>query len=127
MTQDLVQVFEELVESTPGADAFHLRLDDDFADHDVSDEELDERFEDFKKDMLAAVRVVTEAWGSPTFEGEADNDDFPQWSEALVLAYWQQRGDVAYIALRHDDDHSPMFIEVGALTEDEISTLLVTR
>ena len=71
--------------------------------------------------------MVTKAWGTPTFEGAVDHDDFPAWSEALMLAYWQRDEALAFISLRHDDDHEPMFLEVGVLTDDEVATLLTTK
>ncbi len=127
MTENLVTALEKLVADTPGADAFHVRIQDDFAQRQVGGEELDAIFADFQRDFEDAVTRISKAWGTPTYEGAVDRDDFPAWSEALILTCWQ-RGDVlAFISLRHDDDHEPMFIEVGALTDDEVATLPYTK
>ena len=126
-TPDLVQVLEELLAEAPGADAFHLKIRDDLADPPLSDEELDAVFADFERDFQKAVAVLDKAWGPATFAGAVDSENFPAWSEALVLAYWQRDGALAFVALRHDDDHEPMFLEVGALTDDEVATLLYTK
>jgi len=127
MQQDLVQVLEQLIDDAPGADAFHLRLRDDFADRAIEADELDEIFADFQRDYEASVLQISKLWGAPTFDGTVDRNDFPAWSEALVLAFWQRDGALAFVSLRHDDDHEPMFLEVGALTDDEVATLLYTK
>ena len=124
---DLVTALDKLVADAPGADAFHLRIRDDFADRPVDGDELDAIFADFKLDFDDAVAQVAKAWGAPTYEGAVDRDDFPEWSEALLLTYWQRDEVLAFISLRHDDDHEPMFIEVGVLTGDEVATLLYTK
>jgi len=127
MTKDLVGVLDQLLTEAPGADAFHLRIRDDFADGAASDQELEEAFVEFQREFEEAVATIGSAWGAPTFQGAVDHDDFPAWSEALVLAYWRRQDALAFVSLRHDDDHEPMFLEVGALTDDEVETLLYTK
>lgn len=127
LTEDLVKALKQLVADAPGADAYHLRIQDDFEQREVGADELDALFADFQHDYEEAVNQVRKAWGPPTYEGAVDSDDFPAWSEALVLTYWQREEALAFISLRHDDDHEPMFIEVGALTDDEVATLLYTK
>jgi hypothetical protein len=127
LTENLVAVFQQLTDAAPGADAYHLRKVDDFVERDLGPEEIDELFAGFERDFGEAVEIVTEAWGPPTYIGSVDNDDFPAWSEALTLACWQRDQVQAFISLRHDDDHEPMFLEIGALTDEEISTLLYTK
>jgi len=127
MTDDLVAVLEELIEAAPGANAYHLRLENAFAERDVAPDEVDAFFASFLTDFDAVVATLSRAWGSPAYEGAVDDDDFPVWSEALVLAYWQHDTAVAFVSLRHDDDNEPMFLEVGALTDDEIATLAYTK
>lgn len=127
METDLVDHLSELLDAAPGADAFHLRLVDAFADGDLPAEQVDAVFADLAADFEEGVRLVSEAWGAPTYRGSVDRDDFPVWSEALLLAYWQRSEALAYLSLRHDDDHQPMFLEIGALTDDEVATLLFTK
>ena len=93
----------------------------------VSHGEVDEIFDGLVVDFEHAVATLTEAWGDPAYQGAVDRDDFPAWSEALMLAYWQHAAVVAFVSLRHDDDNEPMFLEIGALTDDEIATLLYTK
>jgi hypothetical protein len=124
---DLVSHLTELLEAAPGADAFHLRLEDEFASGLLTEAQVDALFAELKADFDRAVEEVAGAWGPPTYEGTVDRDDFPAWSEALVLAFWQRGDAVAYVALRHDDDHQPMFLEIGALSDDEIATLGYTK
>ncbi|MDH3403005.1 MAG: hypothetical protein OEP45_05260 [Acidobacteriota bacterium] len=125
--EDLTSVLERLLAASPGADAFHLRLVDDFSHRAVGPEETDAIFASFLADFEDAVARVGADWGAPTFRGGVDRDDFPPWSEALVLAYWQRGDAVAFLSLRHDDEGEPMFLEVGALTDDEAATLAYTR
>jgi hypothetical protein len=127
MTDDLVTVLEGLIDAAPGADAYHLRLEDAFVESDLAAEEVDEIFDGLVVDFEHAVATLTEAWGDPAYQGAVDRDDFPAWSEALMLAYWQDAAVVAFVSLRHDDDNEPMFLEIGALTDDEIATLLYTK
>ena len=127
MNEELTSILERLLEDSPGADAYHLRLVDEFVERDVSAEETDELFASFLADFEDAVGGVQREWGDPSYRGTVDRDDFPAWSEALVLAYWRRGEALAFISLRHDDDHQPMFLEVGALTDDEVSTLAYTK
>ncbi len=123
----IVEALETLLEAVPGADAAHLRIDDRFESGELEDSEVDAVFDDFVADHRQAVEDLTRAWGDPEFDGAVDADDFPEWSEALVLAVWRRGEALAYLALRHDDDHSPMFLEIGALSSDEVETLRYTR
>lgn len=127
MTENLVAVLQELIDAAPGADAYHLRLADDCVERELGTEEVDKLFADFQRDFEQAVALVTEAWGAPAYSGAVDSDGFPSWSEALMLAYWQHDRILAFISLRHDDYHEPMFLEIGALTNDEVATLLYTK
>ena len=127
MNEELTSILQQLLDAGPGADAYHLRLVDDFTRRDVGPKETDELFASFLADFEDALATVQREWGEPSYRGAVDSDDFPSWSEALVLAYWQRDGALAFISLRHDDDHQPMFLEVGALTDDEASTLAYTR
>ncbi len=127
MNEELTSILGRLLDDSPGADAYHLRLVDDFAERDVSPQETDELFSSFLADFENAVDSVKREWGDPTYRGAVDRDDFPAWSEALMLAYWRRSESLAFISLRHDDDHQPMFLEVGALTDDEVSTLTYTK
>ncbi len=127
MNPDLPQILQQLIDAAPGADAYHLRLVDDFAQREVTEEETEALFSELERELEASIAEVSAAWGPPTYGGAVDGDDFPVWSEALVLAYWQRQQCLAFIALRHDDQHEPMFLEVGALTDEEIATLLYTN
>ena len=127
MTENLVAVLQDLIDAAPGADAYHLRLADDFVERGLDAREIDELFADFQRDFEQAVALVTEAWGAPAYTGTVDRADFPKWSEALMLAYWQRDHVLVFVSLRHDDDHEPMFLEIGALTDDEAATLLYTK
>lgn len=127
MEEDLVRALEALIEQAPGADAFHLRLVDEFSEGRSSPQRTEEIFAGMRRDYEAAIAELSRAWGEPAYQGSVDRDDFPAWSEALLLSYWRRDGAVAYLALRHDDDHEPMFLEVGALTDDEVTTLLYTK
>jgi len=127
MTEDLAGILEELIAAAPGADAFHIRIDENPSARGLDGEELEMLFEVFSRDFEDTVATLAEAWGAPTYKGSIDEDEFPGWSVALLLAYWQRDGALAYVSLRHDDDHEPMFIEVGALTDDEVSTLAYTK
>ena len=127
MPRDWIETLHELVDRAPGADAFHLRLEDAFATGAVSDQRLEQIFDDFREEFDDAVDEIARDWGAPTWRGTVEDSDFPSWSEALLLATWRRNGTIAYLALRHDDDHEPMFLEVGALTDDEIATLGYTR
>ena len=102
-------------------------IEEGFDTRQISDEELDALFADFQRDYVEASEELTKAWGPPAYQGAVDQDDFPDWSEALMITYWQRGEVLAFISLRHDDDHEPMFLEIGALTDDEVATLLYTK
>jgi len=127
MNPDLPQILQQLIDDAPGADAFHLRLIDDFAQREVTATETEAFFDELQQALATSVAEIAAAWGPPAYSGAVDSGDFPAWSEALVLAYWQRQDCLAFIALRHDDEHEPMFLEVAALTEDEVATLLTTH
>jgi hypothetical protein len=127
MDLDLVAYLDELLAAAPGADAFHVRLVDAFAEGLLTTEQVDDIFADLEADFEECVRQVAAAWGAPTYQGSVDRDDFPAWSEALLLATWQRGHALAYVSLRHDDEHQPMFLEIGALTDDEVATLAYTK
>ncbi len=127
MKRDWIDALQELVERAPGADAFHLRLEDAFTTDTVPDDRLEAIFAEFLEEFDGAADDLHRQWGEPEYRGTVEDPDFPAWSEALVLATWRRGEGIAYLALRHDDDHEPMFLEVGALTDDEITTLATTR
>lgn len=69
------------------------------------------------------VALVAEEWGPPGFHGTVEEDTFPMWSDALVLATWWHGDKVAYLAVRQEDDADPVTLEAGAHARDELDQL----
>lgn len=123
---DLIEVLDQLLADAPGAVGVWIeRWDPPSAS--PSTPELEAGFEHLRDAFEERVEEVTDAWGAPSYRGSAEQADFPAWSEALLLATWDHGEVVAFVALRHDDDSLPMFLEAGALSRDEIATLAVAR
>ncbi len=69
------------------------------------------------------VALVAGAWGPPGFHGTVEEDGFPMWSDALVLATWWHGEKVAYLAVRQEDDADPVTLEAGAHAREELDQL----
>lgn len=123
---ELVEALEGLLADVPGAQGVWVERWTPPSEG-PSAGELESAFERLRAAFESSVEEVAEAWGAPSYRGSADRGDFPAWSEALLLATWDHGEAVAFVALRHDDDSLPMFLEAGALSRDEIATLGVAR
>ena len=126
MASQLVTALETLLADVPGADALWLERWDPPAEP-AATEQLDARFAELARAFEAVVTDIAGDWGKPDYFGSAEQEDFPGWSEALLLASWLRDGHTAFVALRQDDDTQPMFIELGAVTAEEIVTLAIGR
>ncbi len=126
MAGRLVAALETLLAEVPGADAVYLERWDPPAEA-PGPARLEERFTELAGAFEAAVAEIVEEWGEPQYHGSAEQENFPGWSEALLLASWLHDGHTAFVALRQDDDTQPMFIELGALSDEEIATLAIGR
>ncbi len=125
MAPRLSRVLAELLAEVPGADAICLERWDPPAGG--GGEQVDSHFADLRGAFEAAVAEVASDWGRPSCRGSVEEAAFPGWSEALLLATWVRDGNTAFVALRQDDPEEPMFIELGALTHEEIETLELGR
>jgi hypothetical protein len=123
----LADLLDELVSQVPGATALVLEEWSPPGERDPSREEMDAAFEGLATTLEATVSSVEASWGEATYRGQADDGDFPGWSEALAIATWERGETVAFVALRADDPSVPMFIELGALSRDEVATLAIGR
>ncbi len=126
MASQLVVALEGLLADVPGADALYLERWDP-PEASATAGELDAHFAELARVFDAVVAEVAGHWGEPAYRGSAEDDGFPGWSEALLLACWQRGESTAFVALRQDDDDAPMFIELGAVSADEIATLALGR
>jgi hypothetical protein len=122
----LIEVLDDLLAAVPGAEGVWLERWDPPPDG-ASAAALEAGFEQLRAALDEAVDDVAATWGAPSYRGSAEQGDFPAWSEALLLATWDHGEAVAFLALRHDDDSQPMLLEAGALSRDEIATLVVGR
>ncbi|MEZ5333321.1 MAG: hypothetical protein R2991_15050 [Thermoanaerobaculia bacterium] len=123
---ELLEVFDDLLANVPGVQGVWIERWDP-PDGGPSSADLEAGFERLRDAFEERVAEVTDAWGAPSYRGTAEHGDFPAWSEALLLATWDHGEAVAFLALRHDDDSLPMFLEAGALSRDEIATLAVAK
>lgn len=123
---DLIEVMEDLLAGVPGVEGIWIERWDP-PEGGASEPALEIAFADLRDAFEATVDEIGGSWGAPSYRGSAEQGDFPAWSEALLLATWERDDAVAFIALRHDDDSLPMFLEAGALSRDEIATLALRR
>ncbi|MGH9465374.1 MAG: hypothetical protein ACRD0X_06970 [Thermoanaerobaculia bacterium] len=122
MASQVVAALETLLAEVPGADAMWLERWDPPAEA-LAPEQLEAHFAELAQVFEAVVAEIAGDWGEPHYRGSAEQEDFPGWSAALLLASWLRDGHTAFVALRQDDDTEPMFIELGAATAEEIATL----
>jgi hypothetical protein len=52
------------------------------------------------RQFAAAVDLVSQRWGKPSFVGDSTQDDFPDWSTAYRLATWPKEEGVVFVELR---------------------------
>lgn len=121
---DVLFVFLELLKADESR-ALDLDRSRSFAEMPAEEGELDLLFEDLLE-TLGNHRVrLEEAWGNPNFAGTPADDDFPEWSEALALAYWTHEDRWAYLALHHHDEDQPLLLQAGVrLLNDSSPTAL---
>ena len=123
---DLIEVLEDLLADVPGVEGVWIERWDPPPEG-ASARELEAAFAALREAFEDGVQEVAGTWGEPTYRGSAERADFPAWAEALMLATWDHGEAVAFVALRHDDDSLPMFVEAGALSHEEIATLALAR
>lgn len=123
---ELIAVMEELLAGVPGVKGVWIERWDP-PEGGPSAGALETAFTDLREAFEATVDEISASWGAPSYRGSAEKGDFPAWSEALLLATWDRDDALAFVALRHDDDSLPMFLEAGALSRDEIATLVLGR
>jgi hypothetical protein len=126
VASQLVAALESLLAEVPGADALCLERWDPPSER-TTPQELEAHFAELARAFEAVVAEIARDWGAPAYVGSAEQEGFPGWSEALMLATWRRDGNTAFVALRQDDDDEPMFIELGAVSADEIATLAIGR
>lgn len=69
------------------------------------------------------VEEAREGLGTPHFLGSVEEDAFPAWSDALLLATWWRGDTVIYLAVRHEADGDPITLEAGAHARSELEQL----
>ena len=121
-TQDAAAVLERLHREAPGAEPVVLEsLGPPEAD--APADALDFLFRRLQVRFHEVVDEARESWGTPHFLGSVEDDAFPLWSDALVLATWWRGDVVAYLAVRHEAEGAPLTLEAGAHGRDEIEQL----
>lgn len=119
---DPLSALQDLLAAVPGNESQVLaRLGP--PDEGAPETALDFLFGRLRATFDDGVAQVREEWGEPHFTGTVEADDFPPWSDALVLAIWWHDETVAYLALRQEDDIDPLTLEAGALTQEELEQL----
>lgn len=121
--RDPATVLAELAAAVPGAEPVVLESLGP-PDETAPEGALDFLFRRLQNAFRDAVSEVTAEWGPPAFAGSVEEEAFPAWSDALMLAVWLRGGVTAYLALRHEAAGDPLTLEAGALDENEIGELL---
>ena len=89
---------------------------------------LDDAFSELSALLDQWVGTLSaDEWGAPAFFGTVEDETFPLWSDALVLAAWWRDDKVAFLALRHEDDADPLTVEAGAYARGELDELEAWR
>jgi len=52
-----------------------------------------------------------------------EEESFPAWSDALLLATWWRDETVTFLAVRHESDDAPITLEAGAYARTELEQL----
>jgi hypothetical protein len=124
--RDPADVLADLAAAVPGVEPVVLESLGPPADApgEVTESALDFLFRRLQNSFRVAVSEVDAEWGPPAFVGSVEEESFPAWSDALLLAVWLRGGVTTYLALRHEAPQDPLTLEAGALTEDEVAELL---
>jgi len=124
--RDPADVLAELAAAAPGAEPVVLESlgPPAGAPDEAPEGALDFLFRRLQNAFRVAVAEVDAEWGPPAFVGSVEEETFPAWSDALLLAVWLRGGVTAYLALRHEAPQDPLTLEAGALTGDEVAELL---
>ena len=109
-----ITILERLLKEASADDAEHLLMvSQDFWDVDEQ-KQIEQISQQFTSEFEKVCMQVSESWGVPNFKGEWDDAQFPDWCDAIRLAYWRRGNVIAYVAFRHDDKELPMIVVLGA-------------
>jgi hypothetical protein len=119
---DPAAVLDRLHRAAPGAEPEVLeRLGP--PDESAPDSALDFLFRRLQARFHDLVAAARESWGEPHFLGSVEEDAFPLWSDALLLATWWRGDTVVYLAIRHEAEGDSVTLEAGAHAREEIEEL----
>ena len=124
--RDALATLERLRAATPGAEPVVL-VSLEPPDDDAPETALDFQFRRLAGLFREDVEEVRRSWGDPHFFGTVEEEAFPGWSEALLLATWWHDEVVAFLAVHHDDDSLPLELRAGAWARAEIEERLMWK
>jgi len=119
-------VLDRLRHAVPDAEPVVLESlgppDQDVAGEAV-DSALDFLFRRMEVRFHELVDELRESLGTPHFVGSVEEESFPAWSDALLLATWWHGDTVVYLAVRNESDADPVILQAGAHARDELEQL----
>lgn len=76
-------------------------------------EEQQNLHEDFRHSFGRVLDRLAPLWGEPDYLGTWEDDDFPDWYDALLMACWSRPEGTAYLAYQWSGPEVPMLLALG--------------
>jgi hypothetical protein len=88
-------------------------------------DEVESLYGSFDELLQGYLEFCMRELGHPIDTGTEDRDRVDDWyPEALRLASWPRADGYIFLALVHHDRETPIFIELGSISQTEIDELL---
>lgn len=84
-----------------------------FSAEDIHSGVFDDLHDEYVREFESLVAAASSSLGKPDFNDGMGNRAFPEWYEAEFLAYWRASSGFKYLALKHDDQETPLAIVYG--------------
>jgi len=93
---------------------------------DIDPDEADRMYASLDEMFRGLLGECIVELGQPLYTDTDGRDRVDAWyPEALRLASWRRGDGNLYLALVHQDKETPIFIELGSISQDEIDALSV--
>src|SRR5688572_9885928 len=76
-------------------------------------EEFESIFETYSKFFANAVTQAAKLLGEPSFQGDWESAEFPDWAHGLEIAVWDDAG--LWLRLEHEDRECPIIVALGKI------------
>ncbi len=76
-------------------------------------EDQEQFHQEFTTAFEQTAQQLASSWGEPDFKGPWDDDDFPEWYDAIVMATWTRPEGTIYLAYQWSGPDVPMLLTLG--------------